>query len=183
VGSHYSPIVVTRSGDILIFTGPTAGYDFSGDSTIVNDYYTPGYDPLEGTVTMGAAYTYSMRPALSWSKQGESDQDELLQLMVNERAYMYRRSKQLIQMPIQEMGKALSLNILGNFQDYLCSYNGAICVFIANRGEFDIRKRKWMIDLFEIGTGEILDSDTPGTYTVDTTLITADNDIITVDNE
>jgi uncharacterized protein (TIGR02145 family) len=84
----------------------------------------------------------------------------LLQLVADEIAEMYARPKQLIQMPIQETVQALNIDILGNFQDTVNTYGGAVRVFAMNRGEFDVKNRKWDIDLFEIGTGAVVETET-----------------------
>ena len=46
---------------------------------------------------------------------------------------MYSRPKQLIQMPVYETSKALNFNILGNFQDPVNAYSGAMRLFAFNR--------------------------------------------------
>ena len=56
-------------------------------------------------------------------------------------------------MPILETEKALAINILGNFQDTVNTYGSGVRLFMMNRGEFDVRNRKWNIDLAEIGLG------------------------------
>ena len=84
-------------------------------------------------------------------------------------------------MPIWEpLDSSLSINILGNFQDTVNTYNGAVRVFSMNRGEFNVRNCEWNLDLFEIGTGAIVETETVST--ADSTVVTVDSTVITSDS-
>jgi len=80
-----------------------------------------------------------------------SESKPLLEIIGDEIAEQYSRPKQLIQMPIEDTGSAVSaINILGSFQDDLNKYGGNNRKFVFNRGDFDVLNRKWQIDLMEI---------------------------------
>ena len=173
--ADYLPIVVTASGGEITFTGDAAGEDFT------TAIYTQTGD-LSGTLSEGTAFTYVLAPSDLWSTgtgRSGAENTKLLQVIADEITAMYVRSKQLIQMPIVETNKALQINTLGAFHDSVNTYNSATRVFSMNRGRFNVRARKWEIDLFEIGTGAIVSGTT--STTGDSTDVTADSTIITVD--
>lgn len=171
-------VTVTSDGAYITFTAQEEGVEFEGDTTIDN---VTG--DLTGTVTEDTPARVSQLEATSsWSSRAGSESKTLLQLVADEIAAMYSRPKQLIQMPIQETAQALSIDILGNFQDTVNTYNGAVRVFAMNRGEFDVKNRKWDLDLFEIGTGAIVETEIVKTikygflynwYAVDTGMLAA----------
>jgi len=85
-------------------------------------------------------------------------------------------------MPILETAQGIQVDLLGNFQDDINTSGGETRVFVANRAEFDVRNRKWEIDLHEIGTRTAeAEEGEGGTTTADSTTVTADNGLITVD--
>lgn len=176
------PGVTVSSGgsDVIRFTHNTAGVEFTGETTIVNTVFD-----LTGYVTNYQPDLFAMSSIAttsSWSTgHGGSGGESLplLQLIANEIAAMYARPKELIQMPIMEIAKALQINIIANFQHAVNLYSGAIRIFCMTRGEFDVRNRQWMIDLFEIGTGAVPSGG--GSTTADSTTTTADSTLITAD--
>jgi hypothetical protein len=90
-----------------------------------------------------------------WSSyvEGTSSDQQLpiLEIIGNEIALQYSRPKQLIQMNIQEQSAtAPSFNILGRVEDEINTAGGYNRKFVFNRGEFNIKGRKWMADLIEI---------------------------------
>ena len=145
--ADYEAIDITlySGADSLFFRGET-GVDFSTSVEQV-------VGTINGTVIPGSAYVSILNNTKSWSTRNNSEQDKLLQINADETAYMYNRPKQLIQYPIYETAKDIQVNTLGNFQDALNLYSGIIRIFCMNKGSFDVRDRKWEIDLFEIGTG------------------------------
>jgi len=170
----YANIILTSSGNDLIFTGNTSGEDF--DTTIINTSGT-----LTGTIETGSAFTISLSNTKTWSTRDGNEQLTLLQLIADEVKVMYSRPKQLIQMPVMEAVKTLQIDTLGNFQDTVNKYFGAVRIFCMNRGVFNVRDREWDIDLFEIGTGAVIGG--TGSTTVDSTTVTVDSTTVTVDSD
>lgn len=88
-----------------------------------------------------------------WNTRGGSESDPLLQLIGEETGVQYSRPKQLIQLSIQEKSTdAPALNILGNLQDSLNTIGGNARLFVFNRGDLDVKFRKWNADFLEIIT-------------------------------
>lgn len=171
-------ITLTSSGSHLIFTSQVSGADFDGDTSVVN---TSGN--LYGNITYTTpAYTESMEPSNLWSHRGESSYKPLLHHIADEIASEYSKPRQLVQMPIKETAQGVQIDVIGNFQDDVNTSGGKTRVFVMNRGEFDVRNRKWEIDLHEIGTRTAeAEEGSEGSTTADSTTVTADNDVITVD--
>ena len=103
----------------------------------------------------------ALTPTATWNRRGAADNKELLQIIADEIADVYSRPKQLIQLPIMENSEGLSIDLIGNFQDPLNMIGDYMRCFVVNRGGFDVRNRRWELDLFEIGTGEFITSFTP----------------------
>jgi uncharacterized protein (TIGR02145 family) len=123
-----------------------------------------------------------LTPAAVWHTRGGSEDKALLQIVVDEIASHYSRPKHFLDLPILEVTKAAStLNLLGNFQDTINTFNNYLRAFAINRGSFDIKMRKWQFDLIEIGQGEPSEGG-PESVTVDTTEVTVDSTEITVDH-
>jgi hypothetical protein len=106
-----------------------------------------------------------------------------MELITDEIASMYSRPKQLIQMSLMETDSALAINVNANLQDDKNTYEGDTRAFCVSRGEFDVRNRAWMLDLFEIGTKEPVTEEGGGSVTADSTIITVDSTLITADAE
>jgi len=85
-------------------------------------------------------------------------------------------------MQLLETAQGGQIDVIGNFQDDINTSGGETRVFAVNRAEFDVRKRRWEIDLHEIGTrtAEIEDGE-GGSTTADSTVVTVDDNTITVD--
>jgi len=170
-------VVLTSSGADVIFTGTVAGFEFYGETSV-------GYQSgtLDGTVVYTTP-AYALFPSESWSRRGTVEMKELLQIICDEIAEQYSRPKQLIQMPIMDMAGPMAINLLGNIQDTINTLDGKARVFVINRGEFDVRNRMWMLDLFEIGTKDIVEEEPgEGPYTADNMVVTVDSTVITVDS-
>jgi len=140
--------VATGGAGIIKFTG-AAGATLT--VTIANN----GTDPdLTGTVANTQPLTSSEALTFStdWNTRSPgSESKELLQIIGDEIAKQYSRPKQLIQLPVYDTGAAVSaIDILGNFQDDLNQIAAANRKFVFNRGTFDIKNRRWDIDLVEI---------------------------------
>jgi hypothetical protein len=140
-------ITLTADSATLSFVGQTLGKEFTGDSTITN---LEG--DLSGNVTEGAATNTDVLAATSdWNTRGGSESKELLEIIGDEIADQYSRPKQLVQMSIQDTGTGNSaIDIVGNFQDDLNQISAANRKFVFNRGSFDVKMRRWDIDLMEI---------------------------------
>ena len=171
-------ITLTRSGANLIFTAKVAGVNFSGNTSLLNMSGN-----LYGTIVYTSAYyTETLEPSDLWQFRGGSSYKQLLHHMADEIALEYSKPRQLIQMPILETAQGIQVDLLGNFQDDINTSGGETRVFVANRAEFDVKNRKWEIDLHEIGTRTAESEDGEGgTTTADSTTVTADNGLITVD--
>jgi hypothetical protein len=128
--------------------------------------------------SLAVLFSGVLLPTATWNTRGGAEADQLLQIICDERASMYSRSKQFIQMPIYETAKT-GMNFLGNIIDTVNTRESHARVFFISRGEYHVRQRKWQADLFEIGVRNI--SEIEGSITADSTLITADNGIITSD--
>lgn len=176
--SEFPGVNVSSGGDgIIRFTQATAGVDFIGETTIENTIFD-----LWGYVskTQPSLSSSIISATESWSTRGGTENKTIIQLIADETVAMYDRPKQLIQMPIYEIAETLSLNTLGNLQDALNTYSGAMRIFCINRGSFNVRDRVWDIDLFEIGTGAVPEGGVSAT--ADSTLVTADSTLITTDS-
>lgn len=151
--SDFPGVNVSTGGDgIIRFTHATAGVEFVGPTTIENTIFDLSGYVSQTQPSLSSAEFY---PTETWSTRSGNESKALLQLIADEMTSMYSRPKQLIQMPVYETSKALNFNILGNFQDPVNTYSGAMRLFAFNRGVFDVRRRRWEADLFEIGTGEV----------------------------
>lgn len=173
-------IDLTADASLITFTAQTPGTDFSPVTmvTIVNvsgDMHGTGVTAQDngtattaqvavitlsgssGTanitcdgVTQGIAITTITGNTVSWSTRGGAEIQPLLEIIGDEIANESSRPKQLIQMPILNIGTGISdVNILGNFQDDLNDFSGNR-KFVFNRGNFDAKQRLWEIDLIEI---------------------------------
>ena len=176
-------VVLTSSGADVIFTGTIAGVEFYGETSV-------GYQSgtLDGTVEYTTPAD-DLNPTEVWytrseASAGESEAKELLQITCDEIADQYSRPKQLIQMPIADTSGQLSINLLGNIQDTKNTLDDKARCFVVNRGWFDVYNRMWELDLFEIGTKEIVEEEveSDGLITADMMLPTVDNTYITIDN-
>jgi hypothetical protein len=178
INNHNSdfPGINVSSGapGIIRFTHGTPGVELV--TTIVNTVFD-----LDGYVSQMQPYIYSIStitPTATWTG-GTSSSKKLLQIVADEIAAVYNRPKQLIQYQIMESAKALQINTIGNFQDAVNLYSGAIRIFVMNRGTFDVRNREWNIDLFEIGTGAVVGGTST---TADSTTTTVDSATVTIDS-
>jgi hypothetical protein len=171
-------ITLTSAGSHLIFTSKVLGADFEGDTSIVN---VSGN--LFGTITYTTpAYSETLEPSDKWNFRGESNYKPLLHHIADEIALEYSKPRQLIQMPLLETAQGVQIDVIGNFQDDINTSGGETRVFVLNRAEFDVRKRRWEADLHEIGTRTAEEEDGEGgSTTADSTVITVDDDTILVD--
>ncbi len=167
-------IVLTSSGPDLYFTAASAGIEFYGDTTV--SYQS---DTLDGIVTLQTP-AFALTPTATWNTRGGVENKALLQIIAEEIAQQYQRPKQFLDLPFMEvLQQATTLSLIGNFQDALNTVSGFLRAFTATRGTFDVKSRRWNLDLVEIGDGEAAGEETP--ITADTTLITADSTEITAD--
>lgn len=171
-------ITLTSAGGRLIFTSQVAGAEFDGDTSLQNISGN-----LFGVIAYtDPAYTDTLEPSDLWIHRGGSSYKQLLHHIADEIASTYSKPRQFIQMPLKEIGQGIQIDVIGNFQDDINTSDGETRVFVMNRAEFDVRNRRWEIDLHEIGTraAEIEDGE-GGSTTADSTTVTADNGLITVD--
>lgn len=171
-------ITLTSAGSHLIFTSQVLGAEFDGDTSLQNISGN-----LFGTIEYTtASYTDTLEPSDKWNFRGESSYKPLLHHIADEIASEYSKPRQLVQMPIKETAQGGQIDVIGNFQDDINTSGGETRVFVMNRAEFDVRNRRWEIDLHEIGTrsAEIEDGE-GGSTTADSTVVTVDDNTITVD--
>jgi hypothetical protein len=77
----------------------------------------------------------------------------LISLISNEVQAQYTRPKQILSLPILENNIVTNnpqIKLLGCFKDTLNTYSAVIREFVFNKGTFNVRDRKWDIDLIEI---------------------------------
>jgi hypothetical protein len=167
-------IVLSHSGEDVIFTAVNAGDEF-GETTVSHKSGT-----LDGIVEYSSP-AFGLAPTVSWNtREGLKESKPLLKIMADEMASQFSRYKQFLDLPLLETVKQESvLNLLGNFQDAINLRNGYLRVFVANRGTFDVKLRKWQLDLIEIGEAAPIAEGEP--ITADTILITADTTEVTAD--
>lgn len=164
----YYPVSVIAYLNTLIFTHNEEGEEFTGDTTITN---LSGN--LQGIVATHQE-TVGLTPTTLWNRRGFYDNLPLLQIIANEQAAHGNRSRQFLDMTIMEMDQEpTKLCLLGNLQDSINRIGNLQRSFLFARGVFRIRHRIWKMDLVESLALKPL--------TVDTTEITADSTIITVD--
>ena len=173
-----SGVALTSLGTYIRFTGTVSGYEFYGKTTV--SYHLGN---LQGIVIKSYP-AYSLTPTTAWNTRGGDESQVLIEFITDEIAAQRSRPKQLIQMSLFETAEALAINVNANMQDDVNTYEGDTRVFSINKGEFDVRNRAWMLDLFEIGAKTPASEEGgPGGVTVDSTIITVDSTIITSDNE
>ena len=171
-------IVLTSVGADLIFTAKVAGTEFDGETSLVN-----ASGNLFGSIAYTtSSYSESLESSDRWIYRGRSSYKPLLHHITDEIALEYSKPRQLIQMPLLETAQGGQIDVIGNFQDDINTSGGETRVFVLNRAEFDVRKRRWEADLHEIGTrtAEAEDGE-GGSTTADSTVITVDDNTITVD--
>jgi hypothetical protein len=148
----------SNAGGLDASASETAGATQSTRWDMIQLAGTSGYATIScNGVSKTIAFTMGTAVASSQWGTGDASSDSwphkpLLQLMGDEIAGQYSRVKQLIQMPIIERipNQASDLNMLGCFIDTENEYGGFYRVFVANRGTFDVRNRKWEIDMMEL---------------------------------
>jgi len=137
-------------GQVRIDTITLSGYE--GTADIVCDAEEQEVD-IDETLSSSS----------DWNTRGGSESKPLLEIICDEIALQYSRPKELIDMALMETedSEKTTLNLLGNFQDALNTYNNYFRAFVANRGTFDVRNRQWQLDLVEIGEGEEVAAEYP----------------------
>ena len=171
-------ITLTSAGSRLIFTSQVPGAEFDGDTSLQNISGN-----LFGTIEYTTpAYSETLEPSDKWNFRGKSNYKPLLHHIADEIASEYSKPRQLIQMPLLETAQGGQIDVIGNFQDDINTSGGETRVFVLNRAEFDVRRRRWEADLHEIGTrtAEAEDGE-GGSTTADSTVVTVDDNTITID--
>lgn len=170
-------IILTSSGNDVIFTASIPGTPFWDDATIVN---TSGdlsgsvvitqnnrvavkrIDTITLTGTYGSAdilcdgvteeATFGLDYTTDWNTRSPGGESKpLLEIIGDEIANQYSRPKQLVQMIIRNTGSAVSgFNQIAHFEDDLNKISGNNRKFVMNRGSFDVKNRIWDVDLAEI---------------------------------
>lgn len=169
---------VHATNPIITFTGdsgvnfdtpvfmPKAG-DLDGDLIVSQAYVAPvaRIDKIvlsgsSGTATITChaednVATYNTATILqntaSWHTRGNTEAKPVIELVADEIAAQYAREKHFIQMSLRERGTAApDVNMLYNLQDSLNTYGGNNRIFMANRGEFNVKRGEWSVDEIEI---------------------------------
>lgn len=97
---------------------------------------------------------YGQLPTASWNSRSPGGEDDpILDIIAEETKTQLSRNRQMIQLPIIENDledNSIHINIIGNFQDALNTFEGDNRIFAANQGGFNARNRSWELDLIEI---------------------------------
>lgn len=148
-------ITLSYTGSTIKFTSNIAGMDFIGTTSTL---------PLEGTLTGDVTENYvpatsetNLRPTTLWQPRYESSEEgssgtmqTLLDVVADEIQHQYSRATHFISMKIQETSGQSTLNRIGNIQDTESALNGTNRKYVINRGTFEVRSRRWDLDLHEI---------------------------------
>ena len=173
--ADYLPaVIVTSSGDDIIFTAAVAGVDFTGSTTITNSIPdldgsvanttanvvgVARVDTISLTGSSGTAdilcdetteeATFNFTPTTAWDTRGGSENDPIVELIGGEIGNQFSRPKHLLDLELLEQSNAF-LDLVGNLQDDLNQFDGSDRVFIMNRANYDVRNRRWALGLNEL---------------------------------
>ena len=173
--ADYLPaVIVTSSGDDIIFTAAVAGVNFTGSTTITNSIPdldgsvanttanvvgVARVDTISLTGTSGTAdilcdetteeATFNFTPTTAWDTRGGSENDPIVELIGGEIGNQFSRPKHLLDLELLEQSNAF-LDLVGNLQDDLNQFDGSDRVFIMNRANYDVRNRRWALGLNEL---------------------------------
>jgi len=86
----------------------------------------------------------------SWHTRGNTENKPLVEVIGGELGAQYVRSKQLIDIPVQETHDDDFLSLIGTLEDTLNQYSGSNRKFGICRGGFDVKNRKWDLSISEI---------------------------------
>jgi hypothetical protein len=171
MNSAYDALLIhgDDEGNTFTYSWSASGLSASETYKVTGSSMGRRTDAVEITGTSGIAsisccgvtriFTFSLDLSTPSSEWGTSDESTdlfpfkpLLQIIGDEIATQYNRIRQFIQMPIIERITDVysGLYINGSIIDTQNEYDGEPRVFVINRGSFDVRNRKWELDLVEI---------------------------------
>jgi hypothetical protein len=170
-GTAFPGVVVSNpSGAILTFTGGVTSFtiqEVSGDMNATGGK-TQDSVKRKDTITLSGSYgtanilcdgttkvaSFKLTASSVWNTRGGSEADPIIELTAAEIAYQFSRPKEmLLSQPIYETGGSSitpHIDFIANFQDSLNTVGGNNRKFVPNQGSFDVKNRKWNIDLIEI---------------------------------
>jgi hypothetical protein len=129
-------------GDVAHTSNPADAGDTGIDNII---------EQFAGSLATWDATTSTIDYSTTWSSRGKSEAKPLLQIIKDEITYQNSRPKQLVQMSLIETGSGVStIDVQANYMDDLNQHLGNTRKFIFNRGSFDTKFRRWMIDMIEV---------------------------------
>jgi hypothetical protein len=143
--AYFTGFTLTKTSSST-FTFTAADYDF--ESADISASF--------GTATTTTAFSagtpvYGLGPTADWNSRGGSESKPLVEIIGDEIADQYSRPKQLVQMAIYDEGAAVSaFDVLCHYEDDLNKEGASNRTFVFNRGDFDVKNRRWMSDLVEI---------------------------------
>jgi hypothetical protein len=169
-------VVLTRDGNKLVVTGnaynsfTSSFVNNSGDITMTITTVQTAVTPVArvDTVTLTGRYGTAnilcdgttkladtqgnVQPSEAWDTRGGSENDPLLELIGGEYGYQTSRQRQMLQVPIREFDDhEIHIIPIGCFTDDLnLDADSNPCIFAFNRGVFEVKNRKWDIDMIEI---------------------------------
>lgn len=102
-------------------------------------------------VTRLASITTVEAHTRTWSTRGNSEESNLMELLIDEIAEMKSKGRQFVQLSLMETEADTFFNMMGNLQDPINVSGENYRVFIPNRASYDTINRIWSVDLIEIG--------------------------------
>lgn len=169
-GSFPGVAVTNPSGAILTFTGGVSSFTIQEVDPDMNATGGKVQDPVKrkDTITLTGSYgtadilcdgttkeaSFKLIPASAWNTRGGSENAPILELIGGELGNQFSRPKELLlSLPIWEsdtVDNTPHLSLIANYQDSLNTVGGVNRKFVINQGSFDVKNRKWNIDLTEI---------------------------------
>jgi hypothetical protein len=158
MGGFVSPTIANVSGTL---GGSVAHTQVAAGETHRKDQIVLSGSSGTASVTVHAnaeTCTYNTTAILDYTSSwhtgnhpGHGEALRVLQIVANERALLYSKGRQFLQLSLEEDIAAAGFNMIGNLQDPLNVTGANLKVFVANRGSIDVRNRTWTVDLMEIG--------------------------------
>jgi hypothetical protein len=138
-------VIVTSSGDNIIFTSNVLGAEFTGSTVIYSD---PG--ELGGTVVLtNPAFTTATNPSVNWTHT-TGDDEPLIQINTEDIKEQMSRARQVLDLPLRETERDTFLSLSGCLRDHINSYNGVTRIFGISRASYNARSRDYNVTLCEV---------------------------------
>jgi len=170
----YSHVMVWNTNPATTVAGFISSYGGSFGSVILTDNYDGTFDftanvagvdfaaaTIDGSTNSAANIipndvgdpVYAIAPTKAWNTRGGSEGDPLLELIGGEIGLQTSRPRCMLQLPVYDLDENdldPHVDPLGCFVDDLNLYGGIARKFIFNAGTFDMKNRKWDIDMIEV---------------------------------